>query len=188
MYKCNKCDFISQNKVYFTSHMKCHEDRKIESNITNKRPCSYFRSKNGCRKGNNCDFDHSEAAQAKPVIKVPKLCKNGETCGWTPQCRYVHSENGEVLPSRSVGKGIGEVRTQGFGPQDWSRQPPGWTSLSPPAPSAAPPPPPTQATMISEGEQERRTKVIQEFIQIIIPNLMCLTEFPNLGRNQNKRN
>ena len=161
--------------------MQYHEEKKIESIKSNKRPCSYFNSKNGCRKGEFCDFDHSQAAQAIPVVKVPKLCKNGESCGWTPRCKYVHPENGEVLPTRrSISDGRQTVQTQGFGSQDMSQQPPGWTHLPPPAVL----PTPVQATDSKAGEMERRTHVIQEFLQMIIPNLMCLTQFPNLEKTK----
>ena len=169
--------------------MKYHEDKKIKSNVSNTRPCSYFRSKNGCRKGEFCDFDHSEAAQAIPVVKVPKLCQNGEACGYAPRCRYVHPESGEVMPVKSVGRGAGQsTQSQGFGPQSWSQQPPGWTNLPPPAILPTLPPTSAQATSVTQVEQERRTKVIQEFFQIIVPNMMCLTQFPNLEKSQNQKN
>ena len=99
MYKCDKCDFMSPNNVYFTSHKKSHMEKVKESNSSKKRPCGYFKSRNGCQKGVNCDFDHSEAAQAQPVKKVPKLCQDKEACVWTPRCRYVHPENGDVFPA-----------------------------------------------------------------------------------------
>ena len=189
VYKCDKCDVITQNKVYFNSHMQYHIEKKIASNVSNKRPCSYFRSKNGCRKRTSCDFDHSESAQAISVVKVPKLCKNGEACAWTPHCKYVHPESGEVLLTRRVGNvGQQTMQTQGFGPQGWSQQPPGWTHIPPPAIFPTPPSTPVQATTITVGETERRTKVIQEFLQMIILNLMCLTQFPSLEKSQNKRN
>ena len=186
--KCNKCDFITQNKVQYESHMKYHDERKIKSNEDNRRPCSYLRSRNGCKKGDSCDFDHSDAAQAKPVVKVPKLCKNGEACGWAPRCRYVHPEQGEVIPARSVERRGGDfIQTQGFGTQDVSQQPPGWTSLRPPAVSATPPSTPTRATSQPAEEQERRTRIIQEFLEIVVPNLRCLTEFPNLVKSQHQK-
>ena len=65
-------------------------EKKIESNSPTNKLCSYFGSRNGCRTGDQCDFDHSQAAQAKPVVKVPKLCRDGEGCVWTPRCGYVH--------------------------------------------------------------------------------------------------
>ena len=90
-------------------------------------------------------------------------------------------ESGEVLPTRRVGNvGQQTMQTQGFGPQGWSQQPPGWTHIPPPAILPTPPSTPVQATTITVRETERRTKVIQEFLQMIIPNLMCLTQFPSL--------
>ena len=52
MHQCDKCDFMSQNNVYFTSHMKTHVENKIESNPNMKRPCDHFKSRNGCK--NRC--------------------------------------------------------------------------------------------------------------------------------------
>ena len=188
MYKCDKCDFISQNKVYFTSHMKSHIEKKIESNFPTKKPCHYFRSRNGCKKGDTCDYDHSEAAQAKPVVKVPKLCQNGEACVWAPRCRYVHPENGEVLPAGNVERGSRtNVQRTNFGAQDIGQQPPGWSNIPPPAVCPAPPTSPAPVSHLLQGEQERRNKVIQEFLQLIVPNLMCMTTFPSLEKNQTQR-
>ena len=90
-----------------------------------------------------------------------------------------HSKVRSYLPE--VWKG------EGFGTQDVSRQPPGWTSLRPPAVGATPPSTPARATSIPEEEQERRTRIIQEFLEIVVPNLMCLTEFPNLGKSQHQK-
>ena len=195
-YKCDKCDFMSQNKEYFGKHREEHQKTKTNEcpqcgyktekkahlethikevhgklpyctichvglwsqeavkkhirehhftetthnssglNISSRsqpeshnqqrenkiRPCRYFRTRNGCKKGEICNFDHSEVAQI--VMKVPKLCKDKEACVWKPQCKYVHPEDGEALPVR------GEPRVrQGFGSQDFSRQPPGWINL-----------------------------------------------------------
>ena len=138
----------------------------------------------GCFKGDACDFDHSEGALAMPVVKVPKLCRDREACVWKPRCKYIHPEDGEVIPARNVEKGS---ERQGFGPNNYTQQPPGWTRLPPPSPphlSAAP----AQDTKIPQVELERRSNVIEQFIKLIIPNLMCMTEFPNLLRKQNKSN
>ena len=161
-------------------------EKKIESNSPTNKLCSYFGSRNGCRKGDQCDFDHSQAAQAKPVVKVPKLCRDGEACVWTPRCRYVHPENGEVLPARSVERGSGQnVKRPNFGSQDMRQQPPGWSSLpAPPPVCPAPPPSPAPVNQLPLAEQERRNKVVKEFLQLIVPNLMCMTSFPSLGNSQ----
>jgi uncharacterized C2H2 Zn-finger protein len=258
-FKCNKCDFMTQNKEYFNTHMKQHNemkvsecpqcgiksenktqfekhmkqvhgnfpyckicyvgfwsqdavkkhvndyhntkssktskplkntdnnlpDKKVEEEInqtrshiqqspTYKRPCHYFGTRNGCKKGDACDFDHSAETQAKPVVKVPKLCSAKDACVWKPRCRYVHLEDGETLPERSWrgGHRQGMVR-QDFGPQDFSQQPPGWSSNPPPTPA------PTSPSSVQE-DQTRRNNVIQEFLRIIVPNLMSMTEFPSL--------
>ena len=119
MLKCDKCDFISQNKQYFSSHVKGHDEKRIESNTG--KPCRYVNTERGCLKGDSCNFDHSKAALARPVKKVPKLCRNKEACVWKPQCRYIHPEDGESMPALNVVKGSGR---QDFGSTDFSQQPP----------------------------------------------------------------
>ena len=139
---------------------------KIGSNWNKKIPCGYYQSIYGCRKGINCNYDHSETAQAQPMVKVPKLCKDKEACVWTPRCRYVHPENGEVLPTgveRSFRQGM---QAQVFGQQDSSQQLPGWNN--PPPPIIRPHLPSTsQANNLTQGEQERRSKVLMNFLQLL---------------------
>ena len=118
--------------------------------------------------------------------KAPKLCQDKEACVWTPRCRYVHPENGEVFPASGEKTFRQGVQTQGFVSQDRSQQPPGWSSLPPPALHPAPPPPTVNNS--TQGEQERRAKVVKEFLQLIVPNLMCMTDFPNLEKRQNQIN
>ena len=36
-------------------------------------------------------------------MKVRKMCKNGTMCLWKPGCRYIHPEDGEVMPQREQG-------------------------------------------------------------------------------------
>ena len=185
MLKCDKCDFLTQNKEYFQSHMKGHDEKKIASNVTKfKRRCHYVGTRKGCYKGDECNFDHSEGALAKPVVKVPKLCRDKEACVWKPRCKYIHPEDGEVIPARIVES---SYEVQGFGSHNYTQQPPGWTRLSPPSPPHLPAAP-AQDTKIPQVELERRTNVIEQFIKLIIPNLMCMTDFPNLLRKQNQSN
>ena len=183
MLKCDKCDFITQNKEYFSTHVKGHIEKKIENIFI--KPCHYVNSRRGCLKGDSCNFDHSEAALAKPVVKVPKLCSNKESCVWKPRCKYIHPEDGESLPAQNVGRA--SVR-QGFGSPNISQQPPGWNHLIPPTLPHTPPTAAPHQDQSSQVEQERRANVIGELIKLMIPNLMCLTEFPSLVRKQNLRN
>ena len=104
---------------------------------------------------------------------------------WAPHCRYIHPENGEVLPALSLERSFRrEMRPQGFGPQDPSQQPPGWSSLPPQTLR----PTPVQSTSTLQVEEERRIKVEREFLQLIVPNILCLTDFPNLGKSQKLKN
>ena len=181
MLKCDKCDFISQNKEYFSTHMKGHEEKKIANNVKDKRPCHFVGTRRGCIKGDSCNFDHSKEALAKPVVKVYKLCQNKEACAWKPRCKYIHPEDGDIIPAINVATVSGG---QDFGLPDISQQPPGWSSLPAPRPSL--PTGPAQPNNLQQVELERRTNVIEQFLKLIVPNLMCLTEFPNLGRKQNQ--
>ena len=199
MLKCEKCEFISQNKVYFTKHMNNHyeEESKIAKKARNisgqnkiKKPCSYFNNPNGCKKGNSCLWDHSDEAQAQSVKKIPKICQNKDTCTWKPRCKYVHPENGESLPVKqarvfsalqmSQGQSFHQAASKGhqggsgslgFGSPDIGRHPPGWTQIPPP-------------TYQSPGQvMENIKKKIQEMMMnVIVPDLMCLSQFPNLGK------
>ena len=257
-FKCNKCDFMTQNKEYFNTHMEQHKNKvfecpqcgiksenklqfekhmkqvhgnfpyckicyvgfwsqdaakkhvslyhntlkktdannsdhnvaeetnqtksHIEQSKGYRRPCHYVGTRNGCKKGDRCNFDHSAEAQAKSVVKVPKLCNAKEACVRKPRCKYVHLEDGETLPERngSSGHRQGMVR-QDFGPRDFSQQPPGWSSIPPPTPApTSPPPPPTPPPSSVQEELTRRNNVIQEFLRIMVPNLMSMTEFPSL--------
>ena len=159
------------------------QDQQSETN--KKRPCRYFSTGNGCKKGNSCDFDHSANIQAIPVVKVPKFCKDKEACVWKPQCKYVHPEDGEALPVRSVrSRPLVSIMRQDFGPQVFNQQPPDWRSIPPPTLSPTLPPPPHPAQGSQQEDQKRKTYVIQEFLRLMVPDIMCMNEFPNLKRGQ----
>ena len=42
MYKCEKCDFITPNNVFFASHMKFHEENKIKHNLNTPKTMQLF--------------------------------------------------------------------------------------------------------------------------------------------------
>ena len=46
--------------------------------------------------------DHSPEVLAAPVEKIPKVCDNSVSCVWKPQCRYVHPEDGDVMPVKNT--------------------------------------------------------------------------------------
>ena len=79
--------------------------------------CAFFFQPQGCKKGSYCDFSH-EIGNQEPVKKVPKLCKNGSRCSWKPRCRYLHLEEGDVMPQRE--------QVQGFVMVDTNQPPPGY--------------------------------------------------------------
>ena len=152
--------------------------KKIASNVA--KPCRFVNTERGCLKGDSCNFSHSKAAIAQHVKKVPKLCRNKETCVWKPQCRYLHPEDGESLPAGPGG--------QGFGVNNFSQQPPGWSSLPPPSPPNTSPTVPSQENQQLQMEQEKRTNVIEQFLKLIVPNLLYMTQFPNLTRKNSQGN
>ena len=152
--------------------------KKISSNVNVGRPCHFVHTRRGCIEGDSCNFDHSEAAYAKSVVKIPKLCRDKQACNWKPRCKYLHPEDGEFLPAQNVAKDSG---SQGFGLAGFSQQPPGWSSLPPPTAAG-----PAQSNNLPQVELERRTKVIEQFLKLIVPNLMCMTDFPNLVRKTNQ--
>ena len=67
--------------------------------VGSKGVCIFFLQPRGCKKGLFCDFSHGGGPPS--VKKVRKLCYNGQGCNWKPRCRYVHPEDGEVIPDRA---------------------------------------------------------------------------------------
>ena len=137
------------------------QNDSIYEKTQSKRPCAYYKSKKGCKKGDSCDWDHSDNAQVQHVAKVSTLCRYKEACRWKPRCRFVHPEDGE-----SVARGSSSwpwSPASDFVNPDLRRHPPGSNHIPPPA----------------NNNPEQLFQQIQHQIQQI--NLMCLTQFPNLG-------
>ena len=117
-FKCKHCNFISEIKNELEVHIKnthkcnCTMCGGTERNMTNmdhhyrnfperrelrtKGPCRYHNQTGGCKKGDQCDFDH----QGRQVLKIPKLCKNGRSCTWKPCCKFIHQEDGDQMPDQ----------------------------------------------------------------------------------------
>ena len=96
--------------------------------LVSRNPCIFFLQPRGCKKVSNCDFSHVEG-QSYTVVKIRKLCRNSTGCTWKPRCKYVHPEDGEVIPARPTREGGSgsQPRQAGFGTQDCSQAPPGYT-------------------------------------------------------------
>ena len=143
---CTSCPFCLvgfQNQIALQRHVE--NNHKENSGIIRERqqsfrerrisikkgPCIFFIQPRGCKKGQECDFSHDLGAQYTSV-KVRKVCYNGPSCNWKPRCRYVHLEDGEIIPpivpTRSQPRQ--ETREQGFGPPDLSQAPPGFSMRS----------------------------------------------------------
>ena len=114
--------FISQNKPY-------------NSNVR-QQLCIFHLHPQGCKKGQNCGFSHDSNSQQNKIFKVRKACYNGTNCSWKPRCRYVHVEDGEVMPARvprEVGRRFQDrpypapTSNQDFVIPDMSQQPPGFS-------------------------------------------------------------
>ena len=90
--------------------------------------CIFFLQPRGCKKGDHCDFSH-ERGERYVTVKVRKLCFNGPSCNWKPRCRYVHLEDGEIIPPRSLREEgrRSQPREEGFGQPDCTQLPPGYT-------------------------------------------------------------
>ena len=130
------CPFCN---VGFNSHLilrkhidQMHKDitlptvrQNIEVN-KKKGPCAFFQKPLGCKKGLYCDFSHE---QGSPVTleKVRKLCRNGIQCSWKPRGKFVHVEDGEVIPLRAS-----RDQVQDFVMPDLTQPPPNHQTTYPP--------------------------------------------------------
>ena len=174
IFKCSNCGFVTGNKTFLSKHVeKTHKEESVKNiTITDqtrvKRPCAYYNSPKGCKKADNCDWDHSDDAQAQFVTKVSILCRYKEACRWKPRCRFVHPKDGEsVAVQKDQARGVASGSpVQDFVTPDIRQQPPGWNQIPPPA----------------KLNHEQFIQEIQQQIQQI--NLMCLAQFPNLMKKQ----
>ena len=137
-----------------------HKENSVQTEkmITSKI-CAFFQKERGCKKKDNCDFSHDISTGDIKIIKINKLCRNGPRCHWKPRCKYIHPEDGEVVPPREErGRRTNnnENRGQGFGGVDLSRAPPGYLVG-------------TLVGMRSQGGQQS------------LPDIRNMTEFPNMG-------
>ena len=57
------------------------------------------------------------------IVKVRKMCRNGPMCSWKPGCRYVHPEEGEMMPQRAQREPV-------FVMPDVTQPPPGYQLAS----------------------------------------------------------
>ena len=111
---CPFCLISFHNQEALKRHIdNCHHEhtqivrdvgRSARRQPITKGPCIFYLQPRGCKKGNNCDFSHEQGANYTS-IKVPKLCHNGTRCNWKPRCRYIHPEDGEIIPPRSRREG-----------------------------------------------------------------------------------
>ena len=76
------------------------EERTVEK----RGPCIFSLQPRGCKKRDNCDFLH-ERGDRYVTVNVSKFCHNGPGCTWKPRCRYVHPEDGEIIPPRNQREG-----------------------------------------------------------------------------------
>ena len=111
-----------------------------ERPVAKRGPCIFFLQPRGCKKRDNCDFSH-ERGDRYVTVKVPKFCHNGPGCTWKPRCRYVHPEDGEIIPPRNQREEgrrspardqreegrWSQPREEGFGDINIRQLPPGYT-------------------------------------------------------------
>ena len=107
------------------------QNKTSNTNVSQKL-CIFHLQPQGCKKGQNCDFSHETNGQQNNIVKVRKVCYNGVNCTWKPRCRYVHVEDGELLPARARREEgrrshTPQSRNQGFAVQDVSQPPPGYS-------------------------------------------------------------
>ena len=141
---CPNCDFVSHNNQIMEQHgFNCHVELrkhiiqmhkektlltvKEKSELTRtKGLCAFFTKPQGCKKGLFCDFSHDQSSLAT-IEKVRKVCRNGFLCLWKPRCKFVHFEDGEVMPPRVVREPV-----QGLTMPDLTKPPPNHQTSTPP--------------------------------------------------------
>ena len=127
-----------QVKLHNLSTLKSHIDtmhnksearpKNIQNGVTNTRPiCVFNLQPRGCKKGQSCNYSHDTNNQLNSSQKVRKMCNNGPDCTWKPGCRYVHPEDGEVIPPRAPREGgrVSNGRPCYWSPSDCPRGGPG---------------------------------------------------------------
>ena len=115
------------NSAVITDNTVQSTNREVHNNSRSERKrgiCAFFPQPRGCKKGLNCDFSHEQNGN-NTLVKVPKLCMNGQRCLWKPRCRYIHPEDGEVMPQR-----VQRNQVQGFVLPDLATPPPGYSLAS----------------------------------------------------------
>jgi len=116
---CAPCPFCQtgfSSLADLENHIKAqHKETPKEDNTNkvNKKKCDFFWLPRGCKKGDACT--HSHEGSIEDVKKVRKLCRNGQRCTWRPRCRYVHPEDGEVIPPREERGSSGSSGSRGQG-------------------------------------------------------------------------
>ena len=132
---CPFCYIGFTNHIFLRKHIdQYHQEKTLQrvqrnNNVvqgsqnrleSKKGPCAFFPQPQGCRKGSECDFSHEQNSDGA-VLKVRKLCRNGFRCSWKPSCKFIHLEDGEVMPPR-----LQKEQVQGFVMPNLSHPPPGY--------------------------------------------------------------
>ena len=114
IYRSGEQDNNGALQSFSSSNGQFSSPVQSSSTLARKRgPCAFFLQPRGCKKGSDCDFSHEETR----ISKVRKLCRNGPECSWKPGCKFIHLEDGEVMPPRGQ-------KVQDFVMPDLSQPPP----------------------------------------------------------------
>ena len=132
-----------------------------ETHSRKRGPCIFFLQPRGCKKGSQCDFSHERGASSSS-IKVHKLCQNGPPCTWKPRCRYVHPEDGEIIPPRASREGARTLRQENRGPREEAR-----------------------ASGLEHLRPELREQGFWALLPSLIPPRNTMENFPGLGQPKN---
>ena len=62
--------------------------------LKHRRPCSYFFSSRGCRRGDDCHFSHSQQPNStEPSTRICNHWLLKGRCAYGERCRYVHERD-----------------------------------------------------------------------------------------------
>ena len=92
IYKCSKCEFMSQNELFFKEHMTNTHVTTVTKVIARIKPCRYFQYGSGrCSpRSGECRYDHTVVPDNER-----ELCFHKEACKFKPHCIYFQPEGQE---------------------------------------------------------------------------------------------
>lgn len=104
------------------------DEEKRENGPAAPRLCRFYQTEEGCRKGSECNFEHSDSAVAAPrrdagfvAVRTQKVCPYWDTeegCRQGDQCRKLHQGQGHNASPREPREPRAPREPRGDGPRE----------------------------------------------------------------------